>query len=50
MTAYAAFQNSAEWSFQKWKEETECNEKKQTHVIITKRQNAENLNDVIYRY
>jgi len=24
MTAYAAFQNQTEWSFQKWKEELEC--------------------------
>ena len=27
MTAYAAFQNPTEWSFQKWKEEVQCNEK-----------------------
>jgi len=45
MTAYAAFQNPTEWSFQKWKEEVKCNEKMQNHVTRTKRQN-----DVINRY
>jgi len=51
MTAYDAFQNPTEWSFQKWKEEVKCNEKKmQNHVTITKRQNAEKLYDVIHHY
>ena len=36
MTAYAAFQNPTEWSFQKWKEEVKCNEKMQNHVTIPK--------------
>ena len=50
MTANAAFQNPTEWPFQKWKEEVECNKNAKPRAKTTKRQNAENLNDVIYPY
>ena len=42
MTAYAAFQNPTEWSFQKQKEEVKSNA--EMHVTITKYQKK----DVIY--
>jgi len=56
MTAYAAFQNSTKWSFQKWKEEVECNEKAKPRDNNKKAEEAnayfrtlKNQNDVIYR-
>jgi len=49
MTAYDAFQNPTDWSFQKWKKWSVM-KKMQNHVTITKRQNAENLYDVIHHY
>jgi len=45
MTVYAAFQNSTEWPFYKWKKKWSVM-KHAKPMIVTKRQNAENLNDV----
>ena len=47
MTAYAAFQNPTKCFFQKWKEKVRSNRRMQNHATITKRQNAENLKDLI---
>jgi len=49
MTAYAAFQNSTELPFLKWKKKRSVM-KHAKPMKVTKRQNAEHLNDVKYRY